>query len=125
MALTAPPRPTTQVDAPAARPAVTLPRVMRAEWIKLRSVPSTTIGFLAAAALAIVLGLVFSSVGGNMEGPPGGGPAESSDPVSLSLARSPSRPPPGSRSPDRSAGRPAPSSPTPSGSPSWTDSPRP
>jgi len=85
MALTAPPRPTTQV-APAARPAVTLPRVMRAEWIKLRSVPSTTIGFLAAAALAIVLGLVFSSVGGNMEGPPGGGPAESSDPVSLSLA---------------------------------------
>ena len=34
---TAPPRPTTQVDAPAARLAVTQPRVVRAEWIKLRS----------------------------------------------------------------------------------------
>jgi ABC-2 type transport system permease protein len=84
-ATTAPPRSTTQVDTPAARPAVTLPRVMRAEWIKLRSVPSTTIGFLAAAALAILLGLIFSSVGGNVEGP-GSAPGESSDPVSLSLA---------------------------------------
>ena len=85
IATTAPPPPTTPLDAPTARLAVTQPRVVRAEWIKLRSVHSTTTGFLGAAIVAVVLGLVFSSVAGDADGP-GGGPADSNDPVSLSLA---------------------------------------
>jgi ABC-2 type transport system permease protein len=80
----APPPRTTPVHASAARLAVTQARVVRAEWIKLRSVHSTAVGFLAAAVVAVVLGLVISSVAGDPDGP-GDGPG-GSDPVSLSLA---------------------------------------
>lgn len=62
---------------------VTQRRVVKAEWIKLWSVRSTVIGLVAAVAVAVGLGLVFSSLGGNEMGH---GPRIGSDPLSLSLA---------------------------------------
>lgn len=62
---------------------VTQRRVVRAEWIKLWTVRSTVIGLVAAVAVAVGLGLVFSSLGGNEMGH---GPNIGSDPLSLSLA---------------------------------------
>ena len=59
--------------------AVTLPRVVRGEWIKLRSVRSTVIVFAVAMAAVIGLGLIFSSSSGS-------GPRDLVDPVSRSLA---------------------------------------
>jgi len=62
---------------------VTQRRVVKAEWIKLWSVRSTVIGLFAAVVVAVGLGLVFSSLGGNEMGH---GPQVGSDPLSLSLA---------------------------------------
>jgi ABC-2 type transport system permease protein len=67
--------------------AVTLKRVIRSEWTKLRSVRSTLLGFTAAGAIAIVLGLVLSSVASSGSGSgTGGGHGGTTDPVSLSLS---------------------------------------
>lgn len=63
---------------------VTQLRVVKAEWIKLRSVRSTVIGLIAAVAVAVGLGLLFSSLAGSGQSAPHGGP--SGDPLSLSLA---------------------------------------
>ncbi len=68
--------------------AVTHRRVFRSEWIKLRTVRSTTIGLGLAALAAVLLGVMFSSIAGS-DGTGGGGPGpamRSSDPVTLSLA---------------------------------------
>lgn len=63
---------------------VTQLRVVKAEWIKLRSVRSTVIGLFAAAAVALGLGLLFSSLAGSTDGPRS--ERASIDPLSLSLA---------------------------------------
>ncbi len=59
---------------------VTERRVIRSEWIKLRSVLSLRLGFLAAAFIAVVLAGIFASSGD------GGGPKAAIDSLSLSLA---------------------------------------
>jgi ABC-2 type transport system permease protein len=66
---------------------VTLGRVVHAEWIKLWSVRSMIVGFVATAIVAVGLGMVFSSVAAN-GGMPGPGPdgGFGTDSVSLSLA---------------------------------------
>jgi ABC-2 type transport system permease protein len=81
---------TTSVPSPTLRPSetdhlgVTQRRVVKAEWIKLRSVRSTVIGLIAAVAVAVGLGLLFSSFAGSGQG---GRPERASiDPLSLSLA---------------------------------------
>ena len=53
--------------------AVTRRRVLRSEWIKLRTVRSTIVGFAGAAFALVVLGAIFSSVAGGdaQAGPPG------------------------------------------------------
>ncbi|WP_329109643.1 ABC transporter permease [Micromonospora sp. NBC_01699] len=66
---------------------VTLARVVRSEWIKLRSLRSTVAGLLAAAAIVVALGLLFTGV---VSGSIGGesmdlGPGGTSDPVGSSL----------------------------------------
>ena len=68
---------------------VTHRRVFRSEWIKLRTVRSTTVGLGLAALAAVLLGVMFSSIAGSggTTGGAGPGPAmTSSDPVALSLA---------------------------------------
>ncbi len=68
---------------------VTHRRVFRSEWIKLRTVRSTTIGLGMAALAAVLLGVMFSSIAGSGGTTGGGGPGPamtSSDPVALSLA---------------------------------------
>ena len=65
--------------------AVTSRRVLRAEWIKLRSVRSIVIGLAAAVAVVVLFGLIFASVGtGGPGGPPGSKGVITSS-VSLSL----------------------------------------
>jgi ABC-2 type transport system permease protein len=59
--------------------AVTQGRVVRSEWIKLRSVSSTRLGLLAVMIVPIILGGVFASSGD-------GGPVKEIDSLSLSLA---------------------------------------
>lgn len=60
----------------------TLPRAIRAEWIKLTSVRSNLVWLGVTGILAVFFGVVFSSLA---EGP--GGPAgDASDPLSLSMA---------------------------------------
>jgi ABC-type transport system involved in multi-copper enzyme maturation permease subunit len=68
------------------RPAVTLRRVLRAEWIKLRSVRSLVLGLAGAVAAAVLLGMLISSVAGSgaRPGPPGASAA--TDSVTMSLA---------------------------------------
>ena len=55
--------------------AVTRRRVLRSEWIKLRTVRSTVVGFAGAAFALVLLGAIFSSVAGGdaQAGPPGTG----------------------------------------------------
>jgi len=70
--------------------AVTQRRVVRSEWIKLRSVRSWTVMALAAAVLMIAFGALAASVASGavtQTGPrPGGGPFASTDPTAISLA---------------------------------------
>jgi ABC-2 type transport system permease protein len=63
-------------------PAVSVRRMMRSEWIKLRSVRSTVISMCAVAVVAIGVGAISSASGD------GGGPGDNdaTDPVSLSLS---------------------------------------
>lgn len=74
------------------RVGVTQGRVIRSEWIKFRSVRSTTISLIAAFVVAVGFGVLFSSFAGSAGaegagpgGPPGRGPGFS-DPVSLAMA---------------------------------------
>ncbi|NGO48519.1 ABC transporter permease subunit [Streptomyces ureilyticus] len=73
-------------DITAARPAdrqrVTFPRVVHMEWIKLRSLRSTTLTLAITVALLIGFGLLFSSVVGSGEGPD---QEDFSDPTSITL----------------------------------------
>ena len=77
---------------PASAPAlaVTQSRVIRSEWIKLRTVRSWRVMLLAAAALLIAFGALAASVAaGAVTRPgtrPGGGPFASTDPTAISLA---------------------------------------
>ncbi len=45
--------------------------VTKAEWIKLRSVRSNVVGIAAAALMLVLLGVLFSALGGAEQGPPG------------------------------------------------------
>lgn len=77
---TAGPRPGTRV---------TRRRVYLSEWIKLRTVRSTTVGLGMAALAAVLLGVMFSSIAGSGGTTSGTGPGPamtSNDPVALSLA---------------------------------------
>lgn len=68
--------------------AVTGRRVLRSEWIKLRSVRSTVIGFAAAALTLIVLGAVFSvfaSGAASQQTGDDGPPGTSGDSITTSL----------------------------------------
>jgi len=69
-------------------PRVTLPRVVRAEWIKLRSLRSTVVTLALAAVVVVGLGLLISAVNaGDITTPDGGRPpGTSTDPVDVSLA---------------------------------------
>ena len=70
---------------------VTVPRVIKSEWIKFWSLRSTWITLLTAVAVFIGIGVLASSIGGDgAAGPPGpGGPGGgATDPTSLSMAGS-------------------------------------
>ena len=69
------------VVAPAADMRVTLPRVVRAEWIKFRSLRSTVITLLVAMVMVVGFGVLITSLRDTGQGP-GRGLA---DPTSLSL----------------------------------------
>ena len=72
--------------------AVTQARVIRSEWIKLRSVRSWSIMMGSAAALLVAFGALAASVASGavtrpgQGGGAGGGPFASTDPTSISLA---------------------------------------
>ncbi|SDP34305.1 ABC-2 family transporter protein [Nakamurella panacisegetis] len=71
--------------------AVTFPRVVRSEWIKLRSVRSIVITLLASAVVMIGIGVLAASVkAGNLTtagtNRPGGGSGLGSDSTGISLA---------------------------------------
>ena len=70
--------------------AVTQRRVIRSEWIKLRSVRSWTVMMISAAVLLISFGALAASVASGavtQTGPrPGGGPFAAVDPTAISLA---------------------------------------
>ena len=70
--------------------AVTQARVIRSEWIKLRSVRSWWVMALSAFALLIAFGALAASVASGTVARPngggGGGPFASTDPTSISLA---------------------------------------
>ena len=73
-----------------ARLAVTRRRVLRSEWIKLRTVRSTVVGFAGAAVALVVFGAIFSSFAGGdaQAGPPGtGGDSLSSSLGGIQLAQ--------------------------------------
>ena len=73
-----------------ARLAVTRRRVLRSEWIKLRTVRSTVVGFAGAAVALVVFGAIFSSLAGGdaQAGPPGtGGDSLSSSLGGIQLAQ--------------------------------------
>jgi ABC-2 type transport system permease protein len=57
-------------------------RIARSEWLKFRSVRSNRIGIVAALAISIVFGLIFSSIADPDVGPGRG----AADPLSLSFA---------------------------------------
>ena len=61
---------------------VTERSVIRAEWIKLRSVRSNIIGLVAAGAVLVALGAMFASVAGSGEATP---PGTGTDSLSISL----------------------------------------
>ena len=64
---------------------VTTRRVIRSEWIKLRTVRSNVIGFASALFVAVGFGVIFSAIAGSggEAGPPG---LADAGPVGLSLA---------------------------------------
>ena len=66
---------------------VSLPRVVNAEWLKLRTVPSTMWTLLSGAGVTILLAMLFSALAGDTVvaagGPPGGSLA--TDAVSTAL----------------------------------------
>ncbi|MFC4463028.1 ABC transporter permease subunit [Streptomyces xiangluensis] len=64
------------------RQRVTFPRVVHMEWIKLRSLRSTTLTLAITVALLIGFGLLFSSVVGSGEGPD---QEDFGDPTSITL----------------------------------------
>ena len=66
---------------------VTQWRVIRAEWIKFRSLRSSVITLLSAVIVIAGLGLIFSMVfaNGTSAGGPGGGPGGATDPMGASL----------------------------------------
>ncbi len=69
--------------------AVTFPRVVRSEWIKLRSVRSTVITLLASAVVVVGFGAVAAAVQTGSITPAGGGRGGQgfgSDPTGISLA---------------------------------------
>ncbi len=70
--------------------AVTLPRVMKSEWIKLRSIRSIVITLLASAVVVIGIGLLAAAVQTGNITPSGGGPRRAqgfgTDPTGISLA---------------------------------------
>ena len=79
---------TEPTTAPVAAPPVlrvTTARVIRSEWIKLRSLRSTAITLVAALAVVIGLGVLATTVvaGGGTAGPPG---SQAVDPTDLSLS---------------------------------------
>jgi ABC-2 type transport system permease protein len=80
-----------QVSLPAARRmpglAVTMPRVVKSEWIKLRTVRSTVITVLGAAAAVIAIGALAASVSAGTVVPPGGRAfGEATDPTGVSMS---------------------------------------
>lgn len=64
---------------------VTRRSVVRAEWIKLRSVRSNVTGLLAAGAVMVLLGMLFASLAGSDQ-PAGPATRNGSDALSTSLA---------------------------------------
>jgi ABC-2 type transport system permease protein len=62
---------------------VTQGSVIRAEWIKLRSVRSNFLGLAAASVLLVLLGMLFASLVGSDQ--QGGPPNLSDDPLSISF----------------------------------------
>lgn len=76
---------TTTDTSTSARPKVTFGRLVRAEWLKLRTVKSTVWTLGGAAAAAVGLAALFTSLSDSGEGAPG--PASGADdPLSLALA---------------------------------------
>jgi ABC-2 type transport system permease protein len=78
----------TTIAMPLPRTRVTLPRVVKSEWIKFWSVRSTVATMAVAALLLIGIGLLAASMytgaaSPATDGPPGGNP---SDPIAASLA---------------------------------------
>lgn len=75
---------------PGAHLAVTLPRVLKSEWIKLRSIRSIVITLLASAVVVIGIGLLAAAVQSGNITPSGGGPRRpqgfGTDPTGISLA---------------------------------------
>jgi len=67
---------------------VTLPRVVKSEWIKFWSLRSTWITLISAVAVFVGIGLLASSIGGDgaSAGPGAAGSGQATDPTSLSLA---------------------------------------
>jgi ABC-2 type transport system permease protein len=68
---------------------VTMPRVIKSEWIKFWSLRSTWITLVAAVVAFVGIGLLASSIGANggaQPGPGGPGGGQATDPTSLSLA---------------------------------------
>lgn len=77
------------VRAPDPHVAVTFPRVLRSEWIKLRSVRSIVITLLASAAVVVGIGVLAAAVKTGSIAPAGGGqggPDFGADPTGISLA---------------------------------------
>ncbi|MGI5192622.1 ABC transporter permease subunit [Streptomyces sp. CA-288835] len=67
---------------PADRQRVTFPRVIHMEWIKLRSLRSTTLTLAITVGLLVGFGLLFSSLVGSGEGP---GEDDFGDPTAITL----------------------------------------
>jgi ABC-2 type transport system permease protein len=91
MTITATP-PATETPAPIRSPAklkVTLPRVIKSEWVKLRSLRSTQITLLTALIVFIGLGALFAATtSGQLAGPDGegNGPPIGTDPTGITLS---------------------------------------
>ncbi len=70
--------------------AVTFPRVLKSEWIKLRSIRSIVITLLASAVVVVGIGLLAAAVQTGNITPSGGGPRRGqgfgTDPTGISLA---------------------------------------
>ena len=80
-----PPRPGRSAAQAGRRPGTSFGRVLRSEWLKLRSVRSSTTALAASAGVLVLIGLIYSAiVGGVLSGetPPG----EVTDPTAASLS---------------------------------------